>query len=114
MEGRLAERCLCRAELTIIDLATRECTEGTLADLSKGGVCVITSRQFVADAVVRLEFADSVLYGCVIHCTGDESWFRIGIELIQVLLGATDTANLLNTLLLEMLPATPGLVAPPR
>lgn len=114
MERRLDERFLGHVDVTIIDLATRDCAEGTLADLSKGGVCVLSPRALSVEAVVRLELADSVLYGCVVHCTGDEPWFRIGIELIQVLLGATDMANLLNAVLLEMLPATPGLVASPR
>ncbi|HUA86721.1 MAG TPA: PilZ domain-containing protein [Bryobacteraceae bacterium] len=111
MDRRLDERFLAHVDVSITDLATRDCTEGTVADISKSGVCVITSRPFAADAMVRLEFADSVLYGCVCHCTADEPWFRLGIELIQVLLGDSDTANVLNTLLLEVLPATPGLVA---
>lgn len=113
MDRRVEERFLANAEVIIIDLATRDCAEGNLADLSKGGVCVLSPRAFSVEAVVRLEFADSVVYGCVTHCSGDEPWFRIGIELLQVLLGTTDIANVLNALLLEVLPSTPGLMASP-
>lgn len=111
MDRRLDERFLAHLDVTIIDVATRDYAESTLVDISESGVCVISPREFPADVIVRLEVGDSVLYGCVVRCTGGEPSFHIGIELIQVLLGQTDMANLLNALLLEVLPATPGLVA---
>jgi len=110
MDRRLDERFEAHLDVRIIELATGDCAEGVLTDISKSGVCVITSHQFVANAIVRMEVADSALYGCVAYCNGDEPWFRMGIELIQVLLGGTDMANLLSALLLEVLPETPGLV----
>jgi hypothetical protein len=111
MDRRLAERFHGHLDVIITDLETRDYVEATLADISISGVACLSPRVFAVEAVLRLEIADSVLYGNVVHCTGEEPFVRIGIELVQALIGPTDAANVLNALLLEMVPATPGLVA---
>ena len=111
MDRRLDERFPAHLDAKVTDLATRDWAAGTVADISSSGVCVISMKQFAPNAVVKLEVADSVLFGSVVHCTETGSSFRVGIELVRVLLGGSDIANLLNAVLVEVLPATPGVVA---
>ena len=105
------ERFPANLSARVTDLATRQSIAATVANISASGICVISQSRFGVDSIVKLEVADSTLFGCVVHCTGDAPSFRLGIEVIRILLGGTDLANLLNAVLVESLPATPGLMA---
>jgi len=111
MDRRIDKRFPVQLAAKVTDLATGESCAGTLVDISKAGVCVLSDHRFAPNSVVKLEVADSILFGCVVHCTGDSPPFRVGIEIVRVLLGGTDLADILNTVLAEALPTTPGLLA---
>jgi hypothetical protein len=50
------------------------------------------------------------LFGHVIYCD-DEPAFRTGIEIVRVLIGESDLARLVNAILTETMPNTPGVVS---
>jgi hypothetical protein len=50
------------------------------------------------------------LFGHVLYCIEDQS-FRTGIEVVRVLIGESDLARLVNVILAESMPATPGVIA---
>jgi hypothetical protein len=55
-------------------------------------------------SVVRLNINDSVLFGLVAHSTPERSYFRTGIEVVQVLIGGSDLSQMLKTTLEEAMP----------
>ena len=55
-------------------------------------------------SVVRLNINDSVLFGFVSHSTPERSYFRTGIEVVQVLIGGSDLSQMLKTTLEEAMP----------
>jgi PilZ domain len=79
-------------------------------DVSKSGICVMAPSQL--DGLVQLEVADSVLIGHVAYCHEQGSRFRTGIAIEQVRLGTSDLGQLLQSVLLDAMPATPGVLAP--
>lgn len=113
MDRRLDRRFPVDLAAKITDLSSRACVTGTVSNISASGVCVISPGQFDPGTVVKLEVADSALFGQVVHCTPDGLTFRIGIEVVRVLLGGTGLADLLNAVLVDTIPATPGLAHSP-
>ena len=81
---------------------------GFVVNISHSGVCIISSLNLPSRAVVKLEIADSVLFGKVVYSIAEEQSFRTGIEVTQVLIGGTDLSTLLQAMLIEALPSTPG------
>ena len=77
---------------------------GQVIDLSEAGICVYLPLQFMPGSAVRLNINDSVLYGFVAHSTPERSYFRTGIEVVQVLIGGSDLSQLLKTTLEESMP----------
>ena len=69
--------------------------------------------QFMPGTVVRLTINDSVLYGFVAHSTPERSYFRTGIEVVQVLIGGSDLSQLLKATLEEAMPEVELLEALP-
>lgn len=110
MNRRFDERLPANLRVIITDLSTRQSITATIIDISASGIGVISESAFRAASIVKLAVADSTLFGSVVHCTGDQPPFRLGIEVIRVLIGGTDLANILNAVLVEAIPATPGLV----
>lgn len=82
---------------------------GTISDISKSGVCVISGAQLRAGSVVRLELADSSMFGFVVYSRADGEAFRTGIEVQRVLIGGTDLSQLLKGILEQEMPKVPGL-----
>ena len=70
--------------------------------------------QFMPGTVVRLTINDSVLYGFVAHSTPERSYFRTGIEVVQVLIGGSDLSQLLKATLEEAMPEVELLEAIPQ
>jgi hypothetical protein len=86
---------------------------GQVADLSQSGMGVYLPLQFMPGTVVRLTIHDSVLYGFVAHSTPERSYFRTGIEVVQVLIGGSDLSQLLKSTLEEAMPEVALLEALP-
>jgi len=109
MDRRLYERIPAHLPATLTNLATNErASESHVANISQAGICVVSPCQFVPGAIVKLEAADSVLFGHIVYSTSEGAVFRHGIEVARVLIGETDLASLLNAMLVEAIPATPG------
>jgi hypothetical protein len=77
---------------------------GQVVDLSEAGIGVYLPLQFTPGSAVRLNINDSVLYGFVAYCTPERSYFRTGIEVVQVLVGGSGLSQLLKTTLEEVMP----------
>jgi PilZ domain len=86
---------------------------GQVADMSQSGMGIYLPLQFMPGTVVRLTINDSVLYGFVAHSTPERSYFRTGIEVVQVLIGGSDLSQLLKSTLEEAMPEVEWLEALP-
>ena len=105
MDRRLNNRALADLDVEVIRLRRQEQSfSGRLEDLSDAGMCVILPCELVPDELVRLEAADSTLYGHVIYSTWKRNAFRTGVELERVLLGETDLAELLRAAVEDAIP----------
>ena len=83
---------------------------GHVADISNSGVCIKTPFELAAGDIVRLEMADSNLFGFVVHASPEGDAFRAGIEIQRVLIGGTDLSRILQTALRQALPDVPGVL----
>ena len=81
---------------------------GRMSDISKSGLSVVVPIRFAPGALVKVGFADSTLFGYVVHSHPQEEDFRTGIEVERVLLGGTDLSLLLQALLKQEMPQVPG------
>jgi hypothetical protein len=114
MDRRIDQRFPANLSVRVTDLARRRHFTGTLDDISKSGLGIISESVCAADSIVKLEVADCFLFGHVVYCKGEAPAFRLRVELVRVLIGGTDLADLLNAVLVEALPATPGLAVSTR
>jgi hypothetical protein len=124
-EQRLDERYQANLDVTVTDIAAPDrIASGRIIDISQSGVCANLSSQFALGAVVKAQLADCVLFGHVIDCARVDSnepdagpvshqdqSFRTGIEVVRVLIGESDLGRLVNAILAEKMPATPGIRA---
>ena len=78
---------------------------GRVHDISESGVGISVPFRLAPGSIVRLILHDSVLHGFVSHSTPDGDTFRIGIEVIQVLIGESDLSHLLKATLADTAPA---------
>ena len=67
----------------------------------------------MAGSIVRLTIKDSVLFGFVAHSEPERSYFRTGIEVVQVLIGESELSNLLKETLEKAIPDVQWLEALP-
>ena len=112
MEHRTHRRLPASLEVKVAEVRHREQpAHGTLIDVSKAGIGVLLPVEMKLDTVVRLEVADSVLFGHVVYSNALEDGWRTGIAVEQVLLGTSDITRLVQAVLKEEMPATPGLEA---
>jgi hypothetical protein len=81
---------------------------GRVCDMSKSGLSAILPLRFVPADLVQLEMADSVLLGRVAYSIPEGPEFRTGIALERVQLGDSDLSNLLQEILRQTMPGTPG------
>lgn len=110
MDERLHQRSAVTFEAKVTELMRRAHSgRGTIRDFSKSGICVDLPFQLAPGDVVQLDLADSSLFGHVVYSQADDSMFRTGIEIQQVLLGGTDLSHLLREVLNAVMPGTPGL-----
>jgi len=76
-----------------------------MRDISDSGICVVVPLQLAAGAIVRLDVADSVLFGVVMFAVPEDADWRTGIEVQRVLLGESELSDLLHEVLQRALPA---------
>jgi hypothetical protein len=84
---------------------------GRMSDISKSGLSVLLPIHYAPGDLVKLDFADSTLFGYVVHSNPYGGAFRTGIEVERVLLGGTDLASLLQSILKHEMPQVPGVTA---
>jgi hypothetical protein len=53
--------------------------------------------QFSVEAIVKLTLLDTALFGHVAQCTPHDDKYRVGIEVVRVLIGESDMARLVNS-----------------
>jgi hypothetical protein len=111
MERRVDERFRVQFETKVTVLSDQgQSAFGRVSDISDSGISVDLPFLLAAGDMVQLEMADSTLYGYVIYSTPNDALFRTGIEASRVLLGATNLSGILQRVLMEAVPETPGLV----
>jgi len=105
VDRRLHNRSLADLDVQVVRLRRQEqSVSATLADISEAGVSLIVPCELWPEELVKLEAADSTLFGHVIYSTWKRNAFRTGIEVERVLLGDTDLANLLQVVLRNTMP----------
>jgi hypothetical protein len=112
MDRRLHARRIYDIHIRVTDLNSAQLHSGHVADVSRAGLCVILESSLPLGTPLRLEAADSVLYGFVAYATPDGSSVRTGIELQQVLMGETDLSRFFENCLRAFLPELAGLTSP--
>jgi hypothetical protein len=111
MDRRLAERYQTNLAAIVTDIASPDrVASGQIVNVSHSGICATLSMRLAIGAMVKVQIDDCKLFGHVIYC--DEGpGFRTGIEIVRVLIGESDLARLVNAILAETMPNTPGVVA---
>lgn len=105
--GGLIRRYPTNLEVVVTDLAVEDrVASGLIVDISRSGVCADLSLRFGVGAMVKLQVGDCTLFGHVVYCT-ERQVFRTGIEVVRVLIGQSDLAQLVHTVLSETMPTTP-------
>ncbi|MDP8990603.1 MAG: PilZ domain-containing protein [Acidobacteriota bacterium] len=105
MDQRIHARLPLGLQVRVTDLTAPErSASGDAIDLSESGIGVYLPLQFMPGSSVRLNIKDTVLYGFVAHSCPERSFFRTGIEVVQVLLGASGQSQLLKSMLQEAMP----------
>jgi hypothetical protein len=110
VDRRFEERYPTNLAAIVTDIATPDrVASGRIVNVSQSGICASLSMRLAVGATVKVEIHDCALFGYVIYCD-DEPAFRTGIEIVRVLLGESDLSRLVNAILAETMPNTPGVV----
>ena len=115
MDQRFEERYPADFEVVLTDLNGRmKAVHGRVSNISKSGICVRLPHPIAPGSLVRLDFADSVLFGYARYSGPEEAGFQTGIEVERVLLSGSCLAHILHDILKQEMPDVPGLefVAP--
>ena len=105
MERRFESRYPANLEVWVTDLQNDGHSAcAAIHDISESGVCVVTPLQLAPGAIVRIDAADSSLFGFVTYAIVEDSGWRAGIEIQRVLVGVSDLSVLLQQVLLEAMP----------
>jgi len=107
MERRSEERYEVRFETKVT--VRGQSVLGCVSNISESGISVDLPFQLFAGDTAELEMADSTVYGQVVYSNKQSDYFRTGIQASRVALGETSLSSLLQRVLLETLPLTPGL-----
>jgi hypothetical protein len=105
VDRRLHNRSLADLDVRVIRVRRQgHGVPGRLVDISEAGLCLILPCELWPEELVKLEAADSTLFGHVVYSTWKRNAFRTGIEIERVLLGGTDLADLLRSVLQDTMP----------
>jgi hypothetical protein len=108
-ENRLHHRFPTSLDVVLTDIADPDhAGTGWIVDVSRTGIRARMPNKVEPGAIVKLEVADCALFGQAIRCSEDAGAYEIGVEIVRVLLGRSDLAQLVNTILAETAPNTPG------
>ena len=111
MDWRFDERFQTNLAATVTDIAAPDrVASGQIVNVSHAGLCANLSMRLAPGATVKVQIGDCRLFGHVTYCD-EEQLFRTGIEIVRVLFGESDLARLVNTILAETMPTTPGVGA---
>lgn len=106
MNRRIQERHPADFQVRVTEVDTPELSaSGQAFDVSQSGISVYLPLQMKTGSAVRLNINDSVLFGFVSHSEPERSYFRTGIEVLQVLVGGSDLSQLLKATIEEAMPA---------
>ena len=75
--------------------------EGTVVDMSTAGICALLPDELEVGSLVKLELADTVLYGQIAYANEEDGSFRTGISVERVLVQASDLSHIMKALLDE-------------
>ena len=109
-DRRLHDRIPVTFQVCVTVVAKPEISaRGETQDISKSGIGVFLPFPFPAGSLVRLDIADSVLYGFVSYLQAagippERRSFHTGIEIVDVVMGTSGMSQLLKTALEEALP----------
>jgi len=110
MDRRLEERYQTNLAASVTDIASPDrVASGQIINVSQSGICASLSRRLAVGTTVKVQIGDCALFGHVTYCD-DEPAFRTGIEVVRVLIGESDLSRLVNAILAESMPNTPGVV----
>lgn len=113
MERRLDPRWPANLDCILTDLNDpQRCAHARVIDVSRSGIRVRAAVPFASGTVLKLNVADCSLFGEVIHAGQNLDTFEIGVEIVRVLIGDSDLARLLNTILAESDMPVAGIVRP--
>jgi hypothetical protein len=99
MDKRLHERYGTVADVTVTDIVNPErVATGQIVNVSESGVCAHLSRRFAPGTMIKAQLADGVLFGHVIY-SHKERPFQTGIEVVRVLIGESDLARLVKSVI---------------
>jgi hypothetical protein len=111
MDRRLDERYQTNLAVTVTDIAAPDrIASGQIVNLSQSGACAHLSMRLAPGAIVKVQIGDCALFGHVTSCDEEQS-FLTDIEIVRVLIGESDLARLVNAILVETIPTTPGVMA---
>jgi hypothetical protein len=111
VDRRLEERYQTNLAAIVTDIAAPDrVASGQIVNVSHSGICASLSMRLAVGATVKVQIGDCKLFGHVIYCD-EEPAFRTGIEIVRVLIGESDLSRLVNAILAETMPNTPGVVA---
>jgi hypothetical protein len=100
MDRRFDTRFPSGLQVRVTDLDNAaESTTGTLLDISVSGIAVLLTMQKPEGLLVKLDFAETVLYGQVAYANAENGRFRTGIAVERVLVRASDLSHILESLL---------------
>lgn len=108
-ENRLHQRFPTNLDVVLTDIADPDqAGTGWIVDVSRTGIRARMPKKVDPGTIVKLEVADCALFGQAIRCSEDGGAYEIGVEIVRVLIGKSDLAQLVNTILAETVPNTPG------
>lgn len=105
MDRRIHERHQIDLQVRVTVVGNPELSaSGQAIDISQYGISVYLPLQMATGSAVRLNINDGILFGFVVHSEPERSYFRTGIDVVQVLIGGEDLADLLNAILEKAVP----------
>jgi hypothetical protein len=105
VDRRLHNRALADLDVEVIRLRKQgQSVPGRIEDISESGVCLVLPCELLPEELLKLQAADSTLFGHVVYSTWKRNAFRTGVEVERVLVGGTDLAELLRSVLQDTLP----------
>lgn len=99
MERRLDKRFPSGLEIRTTEIDGAGTATGTLLNVSESGICALLPTRLAEGVLLKLDLADTVLYGQVAYSTEENGAFRTGISVERVLVQASDLSSILTVLL---------------